>query len=108
MRGNDRRKYYVYILTSDHNILYVGITGHLEGRMCQHQFGLVEGFTKRYNIHHLIYYEEYDDVYDAINREKQIKRWSRKKKLDLIRRVNPKFEKLNAGWFDDFENLKEG
>ena len=95
---------YVYILTSDNNILYVGMTGNLEGRMYQHQFGLIEGFTKRYNIHHLIYYEEFDDVYDAINREKQIKRWSRKKKLNLIRMVNPKFEKLNAGWFDEFEN----
>ena len=107
MSGNKGRTYYVYILTSDNNILYVGMTGNLEGRMYQHQFRLVEGFTKRYNIKHLIYYEEFDYVYDAINREKQIKRWSRKKKLALIRTVNPKFKKLNEGWFDEFEKMDQ-
>ena len=101
MTHSQGRKFYVYILSSDTNTLYVGVTGHLEGRLHQHQGGKIEGFTQKYKIHRLIYYEVFDYSLDAIQREKQIKQWSRKKKLALVRAVNPTFEDLSAGWFDE-------
>ena len=93
------KEYYVYILASKRNgTLYVGMTNHLERRVYEHKHGLVEGFTKKYNIHNLVYYEEATDVSVAIEREKQIKKWNRKWKIDLI-------EKDNPDWKDLYENL---
>jgi putative endonuclease len=88
--------YFVYILTNKHkNVLYIGVTNDLENRLYEHMTGLNEGFTKRYNCHYLIYYEHYTSINYAIEREKQLKRWSRKKKEDLISKKNPNFEFLN-------------
>lgn len=87
-------KYCIYILTNKSFSLYVGITNTLTERLGEHEQGLVEGFTKKYKINKLIYYEEYIYVKEAIRREKQIKGWTRKKKIDLIKSKNPKFEDL--------------
>ncbi len=87
--------YYVYILTCDnHSTLYVGITNNLSRRIYEHKNDLLDGFTKRYHVHKLVYFEETTDVYSAISREKQIKSWSRKKKNELICSINPKWEEI--------------
>lgn len=86
---------YVYLLTSkDNTVIYTGVTSNLQKRIYEHKNGLVEGFTKRYNVHKLVYYEMLDRIEDAILREKQIKAGSRKKKVMLIYGMNPDFEDL--------------
>ena len=87
--------YHVYIMTNRHHtVLYVGMTGWGVYRILQHIRKEKPGFTKRYNMNKLVYYEEYEEVMDAINREKQIKRWSRKKKEMLIAIKNPEWKNL--------------
>ena len=88
--------YYVYILTNKTNtVVYVGITNNLERRIYEHKNGLFEGFTKRYNVHKLIYYEATTDVKVAIGREKQIKGWTRAKKENLVNSINPTWKDLS-------------
>ena len=89
------KQYYVYILTSPTGTLYTGITNHLERRVYQHKHKLVEGFTKKYNVTRLVYFELSGEVRDAIAREKQIKGWRRSKKIDLIESTNPRWEDLS-------------
>ena len=90
--------YYVYILSNFKNsVLYTGVTSDLAGRVYQHREKLVEGFTKRYNVWKLVYFEEGDDVMSAIEREKQIKAGSRADKVGLIQRENPRWRDL---WWD--------
>ncbi|RJR32153.1 GIY-YIG nuclease family protein [Candidatus Parcubacteria bacterium] len=90
------KTYYVYIMMNKWNTTsYIGVTSKLDERISQHKNKVVEGFTKKYNINKLVYYEPYDNVSDAITREKQLKKWSRKKKVDLIRKVNPKLNDLS-------------
>ena len=87
------RPYHVYVVTNRYRtVLYIGMTGDLPRRIHEHQTGCGSPFTARYRATDLIYTEPYDDVRDAIAREKQLKRWSRAKKLALIRRVNPELE----------------
>lgn len=87
--------YYVYILTNQYNtVLYTGITNDLKQRVYEHREGFVEGFTQKYKVRKLVYYEETGDVYAAISREKQIKGGSRQKKIDLIRKTNPNWNNL--------------
>jgi putative endonuclease len=89
------KRYFVYILASKRNgTLYLGITSNLLKRVYEHKNNLVEGFTKRYNVHDLVYYETYNYVYDAIAREKNIKKWKRQWKIELIEKSNPKWEDL--------------
>ena len=88
------KQYYVYILTNKSNTLYTGITNDLYRRLYEHKNKLIPGFTKKYNIDKLIYYEVFDDPETAIQREKEIKGWTRKKKLELIKKINPNFEEL--------------
>ncbi len=89
------KEYYVYILTNKNNTtLYVGVTNNVERRLYEHRMGLVDGFTKKYKLHKLVYVEETNEVDSAIAREKQIKGWTRKKKEDLINSINPKWEDL--------------
>ena len=84
------KTYYVYILASKRNgTLYIGVTNDLKRRIYEHKNNLIKGFTEKYNIHNLVYYEETNDVSVAIKREKQIKSWSRKKKISLIEKENP-------------------
>ena len=95
------REYYVYIMTNKrNNVLYAGVTGNLEGRVYEHRNKLAKGFTSKYNINKLVYYEEFDYIEDAIYREKQIKAGSRKKKIDLIEKGNPGWNDLSDGWHD--------
>lgn len=93
------KTYYVYIVTNQSRTLYAGVTGNLKKRIWQHKSGEIEGFTKRYHLGILIYYETFGDVYAAIRREKQIKRWRRAKKLNLITQQNPEWYDLSDGWF---------
>ena len=87
--------YYVYILTNRHNkVLYTGVTNNLKRRVYEHKNKLVEGFTEKYNIDKLVYFETYKDVRLALNREKEIKGWIRAKKLTLIEKENPHWEDL--------------
>ena len=88
-------QYYVYIMTNNHNnVLYTGVTNDLKGRVFEHKEKLIKGFTKKYNIYKLVFYEVFDDAYNAISREKQIKAGSRQKKIDLINSMNPKWKDL--------------
>ena len=87
--------YHVYILTNKrHTVLYTGFSGNLHQRVVQHKEKVQPGFTKRYNVDKLVYFEEYQNVHDAIAREKQIKKGSRQKKLDLINAFNPEWREL--------------
>jgi len=90
-------QYYVYIMTNKWNrVLYTGITNDLVRRVYEHKSGLMKGFTKKYRVHKLIYYEIFGDVLDAITREKQIKNRSRRKKEELVKKMNP--------WWDDLSD----
>jgi len=91
-------KFWVYILSSRSGTLYVGITGFFEQRIHQHKYDSIEGFTKKYQCHRLVYYESYQDVGVAIGREKQIKRWRREKKIASIEKVNPRWQDLAEQW----------
>lgn len=82
--------YYVYILTSKTNsVLYIGVTNDLRRRLYEHKNELIEGFTKKYHVHKLVYFEKYSEINDAIAREKQLKRWIRAKKNSLVETKNP-------------------
>lgn len=96
--GN-KKTYWVYILSNTYGMLYVGVTNDLLRRMAEHKAHKIEGFTKTYNIDRLMYMEEANDISVAITREKEIKGWIRKKKLDLIKRINPALEDLSESWF---------
>ena len=94
------RPFYVYILASKRiGTLYVGVTNDLVRRIYEHKSGLVEGFTKKYGVHQLVYYEEFDSISDALEREKKIKKWKRSWKVELIERDNPE-------WNDLYEEIK--
>jgi putative endonuclease len=86
---------YVYILSSHSRRLYIGVTSDLEGRVWEHKQGVIEGFTKDYKINQLVYYEDYPDMLSAIAREKQLKGWSRAKKIALILERNPAWKELH-------------
>jgi len=90
--------YYVYILSSPSRTLYVGVTGDLYRRIGEHKQKLVKGFTAKYNVSELVYYEATDDAVAAIAREKQLKRWLRARKIALVKSVNPNWEDLAADW----------
>jgi putative endonuclease len=92
------KNYYVYIMASASCTLYTGVTSNLERRVLQHQRELLPGFTVRYSINRLVYYEVSSEVVAAIAREKQIKSWSRKKKIALIESVNRDWKDLSAAW----------
>jgi len=89
------KTYYVYILASKRNgTLCIGVTNDLERRLYEHKNNLIEGFTNKYNVHHLVYYEDVNDIQSALQREKQLKRWTRKWKIELIEKVNPEWRDL--------------
>ena len=92
-------QYYVYILSNWNNkVLYIGITSNLERRLYEHKMKLADGFTKRYNVNKLVYYECTCDVEAAITREKQLKGWTRSQKDTLINRENPQWLDLSENW----------
>ncbi len=89
------KNYYVYILTNSRNtVLYIGVTNDLVRRVWEHKNHFVEGFTKKYNVEKLVYFETTTDVYAALEREKQLKKWSRLKKEKLINTLNPAWEEI--------------
>ena len=95
---NDRQ-YYIYMLTNRTNrVLYIGMTNDLERRMFEHKNKLVKGFTKRYNLTKLVYYEVTNDADSAIKREKQLKNWHREWKINLITESNPEWNDLSEGF----------
>ena len=92
------KQYYVYILASISKVLYIGVTNDLKRRVWEHKQSLVKGFTQRYHIKKLVYFENTSDVIAAIEREKQIKKWRREKKIHLIESKNPK-------WIDLYDEI---
>jgi putative endonuclease len=89
------KTYYVYILRNRTVVLYIGVTNDLQRRLYEHKNRMIPGFTHRYNIDRLIYFETFDDVNIAIHREKQLKGWTREKKLRLIQSSNPNLEEIS-------------
>lgn len=98
MRDGAFYKFWVYIGASRSGTLYVGMTGFFHTRISQHKSGEMEGFTKKYNCHRLVYYERYDNVYTAKRRERQLKGWRREKKIALIEKLNPRWQDLAENW----------
>ncbi|HEX9445363.1 MAG TPA: GIY-YIG nuclease family protein [Candidatus Binatia bacterium] len=90
------KQYYVYIMSNESRTLYVGVTNDLERRVYEHKQKLVPGFTSKYNIAQLVYFEATQDIQPAITREKQIKGWLRKKKIALIESMNPRWNDLSV------------
>jgi putative endonuclease len=84
-------------MTNKSGTLYIGVTNDLKKRVFQHKQKLIEGFTKKYNINRLLYFETFGDIYSAITREKMIKGWLRKKKIDMVKSTNPAFADISEG-----------
>ena len=91
--------YYVYILTNKTNsVIYIGITNNLLRRLYEHKNKLLDGFTKKYNVNKLVYFEQTSDINEAIKREKILKKWNREWKIELIKKQNPEFKDLSSEW----------
>jgi len=96
------RNYYVYILASKRNgTLYIGVTNNLERRVYEHKNNIVKGFTAKYNVHQLVYFEQTADINSALQREKHLKKWNRKWKLALIEKDNTNWKDLSMDWMPD-------
>ena len=95
------KRYFVYIITNKYNtVFYIGITSDIIKRIYEHKNKLVKGFSQKYNLIKLIYFEETNDVNEAIRREKQLKNWNRQWKINLVRETNPNFKDLALEWYD--------
>jgi len=93
------RIYYIYIMASHSRVLYTGVTNDLTRRVNEHKRGLNAGFTSKYRVTRLVYFEEFTDIRDAIAREKAIKGWKRSRKISLFEERNPAWEDLAREWF---------
>ncbi len=100
MRRERSRRYSVYILGSHTGTLYIGITSNLQFRVRQHEAHTFRGFTAKYEVDRLLYYETYGEVSTAITREKQLKGWKREKKIALIEKNNPQWKDLSQEWYE--------
>ena len=98
MRDGFHYKFWVYILSSRTGTLYVGVTGYFDRRFMQHKMNTIEGFTKKYKVHRLVYYETFDHAANAISREKQLKGWRRARKIALLEKINPRWQDLVESW----------
>ena len=96
---SERKRYCVYIMGSLSGTLYIGITSNLHKRAFQHKFHRIEGFTDKYQVERLLYWESFDEVHKAIAREKQLKGWRRSKKIVLIEAINPHWLDLAHDWY---------
>ena len=94
------KNYYVYILTNKSKTLYIGVTNNLDRRIYEHKNKLIDGFTKKYNLDRLVYFEVFNNIEDAISREKQLKNWHRQWKINLVESVNKEWKDLSL----EFEN----
>lgn len=92
--------YFTYIVASRSHTLYIGVTGNLQKRVFQHKWKEHDGFTEHYNCDRRVWFETYQDIRDAIAREKQLKRWRREKKIALIERTNPAWVDLSRDWYE--------
>jgi putative endonuclease len=101
-----KARYYVYIMASLTGTLYVGVTNSILKRVIQHQEGIADGFTKKYKVDRLVYFEVFQYIDNAIAREKQIKGWSRAKKVALIKSVNPSWRDLSKDFGKEFKPEK--
>ncbi|HZQ91411.1 MAG TPA: GIY-YIG nuclease family protein [Terriglobales bacterium] len=99
--------WYTYILGSLSGTFYVGFTGRLQARVLEHKDGVFEGFTSRYEVDRLLYYESFDDPLNGIHREKQLKGWTRKKKIALIESMNPSWKDLSREWYEDVQRRRK-
>jgi putative endonuclease len=99
-RSEAMQAFYVYIMASLSRVLYAGMTNNLERRVFEHKHNLVLGFTSRYGVNELVYFEACSSPRDAIAREKEIKGWRRSKKIALVESMNPTWVDLSADWFD--------
>ncbi len=104
----EQRSYCVYIVGSLSGTLYIGMTGNLHQRVFEHKFHRIEGFTDQHDIERLLYWESYDEVHKAINREKQLKGWRREKKIVLIKSVNPHWLDLSKDWYPWMQDRETG
>jgi putative endonuclease len=96
------KQFYVYIMSNrKHGTIYTGMTNDLERRVLEHKKKMVDGFTKRYNLTKLVYFEDTNSALSAIEREKQIKGWLRLKKIKLLEEMNPEWKDLSDGWYED-------
>jgi putative endonuclease len=93
------KTYYVYMLSSQRRVLYIGVTSNIERRVFEHKAHTFGGFTAKYNVTNLVYFERYGSVSRAIAREKELKDWRREKKISLIEISNPKWRDLSYGWY---------
>ena len=92
-------QYYVYILSNWNNkVIYTGVTNDLQRRLYEHKNGLTEGFTKKYNVHKLVWFDLTSDIHSALQKEKQIKGWTRAKKNALVQETNPEWKDLSEHW----------
>jgi putative endonuclease len=101
-----QRKYFVYVMSNRTHTLYVGITNDLVRRTFEHKHKLLKGFTARYSLDRLVYFDETTDVHEVIAREKQLKGWLRARKITLIESTNPDWQDLSRRWFDQNESLR--
>ena len=93
------KHYYIYIITNKNNkVLYTGFTNNIYTRISQHKHKIIKGFASKYNCSKLVYYETFNDVKLAISREKEIKKWRREKKINLINSLNPEWKDLSEDW----------
>jgi putative endonuclease len=101
MRRRLEYNFYVYIMANKWRTIYIGVTNDLERRAWEHKTKATPGFTAKYRLDQLVYFEHTDDIRDAIAREKQIKGWTRKKKIALVESKNPEWKDLAADWYSD-------
>jgi len=96
-----KHQYYIYIITNKkEGVLYIGVTNNLERRIFEHKNKLVKGFSSKYNLDKLIYFEEYQFIEEAIKREKNMKKWKRAWKINLVIKENPNWEDLAKNWYN--------
>ena len=98
--------FYVYIISNNfRNVLYIGVTRNIERRLYEHKNKLIDGFSKKYNLNVLLFYETTEYPLDAIAREKQLKKWNREKKFNLIKSINPELKDLSENWWFLYESF---
>ena len=98
--------FYVYIISNNfRNVLYIGVTRNIERRLYEHKNKLIDGFSKKYNLNVLLFYETTEYPLDAIAREKQLKKWNREKKVNLIKSINPELKDLSEDWWFLYESF---
>jgi putative endonuclease len=102
------KTYFVYIMTNRSKTLYTGITNSLIRRVREHKLGIGSGFTAKYTLDRLVYFERFEDVHNAIEREKEIKGWRRSRKIALIVSVNPAWQDLSVEWYERHEFQPDG